>query len=221
MEQTIALVQSRTFWSSLLAFVAIVAAQFHWDNVLGFATDPSTVTNILTLIGLLGVVGGGVFRTLATKRIVSALPPAAPTPPSPKLQAQAWLALLPLLALLSGCAQWQAITGIASSTVNPNYAAAAIQAFDAAETVADGYLKLPACVAGGAKVCRSKAAVAAIVPAVRTGRAARDAVQSALAASNGGPIAVASYNNLESVVTTLQAVYTNYNIALPANVTGN
>ena len=146
---------------------------------------------------------------------------APPPPPGPKLGAQAWLALLPLLAMLSGCAQWQAITGIASSTVNPNYAAAAIQAFDAAETVADGYLKLPACVAGGAKVCRSKAAVAAIVPAVRTGRAARDAVQSALAASNGGPIAVASYNNLESVVTTLQAVYTNYNIALPANVTGN
>ena len=114
---------------------------------------------------------------------------------------------------LSGCAALDGGAILVSSTVNPNYAYAAVQTFDVAETTADGYLRLPACVAGAiSHVCRDRGAVAKIVPLVRTGRTARNAVKAALRASNGGPIPVVSYNTLQAVVGTLQSVYANYGV---------
>ncbi len=130
----------------------------------------------------------------------------------------AWLALLLLLGAglhLAGCAS---LTTLAGATVNPNYAYAAAQTFDAAETTADAYLRLPPCAAGGPPLCRKAAAVKAIVPAIRTGRTARKAVVAALQAANGGAIPVASYNTLQGAIETLNAAYANYSIAAP---TGN
>ncbi|MDE2106269.1 MAG: hypothetical protein KGL39_54115 [Patescibacteria group bacterium] len=123
----------------------------------------------------------------------------------------AFLAPLALAGALAGCAGSTA--SLVSSTVNPNYAYSAVQAFNVAETTADGYLRLPACVSGGSSICRDYGAASKIVPLVRTGRAARNQVVAALHASNGAAIPVASYNNLQAIVATLQSVYTNYNIA--------
>ena len=117
-------------------------------------------------------------------------------------------------AALAGCATVESV--ITGSTVNPNYAYAAVQSFNAAETTADSYLKLPACVSGGSTACRNATAAAAIVPAIRTARTARNALVAALHASNGGAVPVASYNTLQSAIDVLNSIYTNYGVAAPA-----
>ena len=110
---------------------------------------------------------------------------------------------------LSGCAAFNAITG---ATVSPQAASVIVNSFDASETVATAYLQLPQCATGGPVTCRKPAAVATIVPAVRSGRVARDQIMSLLNANNGGAIPVASYNTLQAAITSLQAVYSTYSI---------
>ena len=70
----IALVQSKTFWAALLSLVSIVAQQFGASALLQWAADPSTVNNILTLVGVLGALGAMVGRMMATKPVTSVLP---------------------------------------------------------------------------------------------------------------------------------------------------
>lgn len=117
--------------------------------------------------------------------------------------------VLALALSLSACA---GLGVVASSSVNPNYAAAAVQAFNAAETAADTYLQLPKCTSATGVVCRNATAVKSIVPLIRTGQTARNAILSALQASNGAAIPVASYNTLQAIISTLNSVYTNYGV---------
>lgn len=120
-----------------------------------------------------------------------------------------FIAALGALAL-AGCASVDAT--LVSSSVNPNYAATAVSTFNAIETAADGYLRLPACVTGGSAVCRNAEAVAQIVPLIRSGRKARNQVLAALNASNGAAITVTPYNALNAIVQTLQGLYATYGI---------
>ena len=66
-----ALLQSRTFWSALLALVAIVAQQFHWSAIYALASDPATINSILGFAGAAGAIGAIVFRVLATSRVTT------------------------------------------------------------------------------------------------------------------------------------------------------
>lgn len=116
---------------------------------------------------------------------------------------------------LGACSNLQTLYGeVTSTSISPQAALAAANAFDAVETTATAYLSLPACGGAGAPIaCRNATAVANIVPAVRSGRAARKAIEGLLQSSNGGPIPVANYNTLEAAIQTLQSTYAQFSIA--------
>lgn len=118
--------------------------------------------------------------------------------------------LLALPILLGGCATFSLITG---SSVSPQAAIAAANAFDAIEPAATVYLRLPPCGPTVAPTCRNAAAVAKLVPAIRSGRVARNQLEALLTANGGAAIPIATYNTLEAAITTLQAVNTQFNIS--------
>ena len=96
------------------------------------------------------------------------------------------------------------------ATISPQAVYVGANAFDAVEATATNYLLLPAC--PKAAVCRSTAAVAAIVPAIRLGRKARNAVEAYAAANPGASIPVSLSTALSAQVAALQAIFTQYGI---------
>lgn len=78
MDQVKSLVESRTFWSALLAFVAIVAKAFDLQQYADWAADPNTLNSILTVVGAAGALGAIVFRAKAQKQVTSTLPEPKP-----------------------------------------------------------------------------------------------------------------------------------------------
>ena len=113
----------------------------------------------------------------------------------------------------SGCQTLENTYNIATSASVPaQYAVAAANSFDAIEAVATGYLQLPPC-GGSVVTCRNAAVVAKIIPAVRSGRVARNVIEGLLSASGGAAIPVASYNTLEASIATLQGIYAQYNVS--------
>lgn len=124
-----------------------------------------------------------------------------------------FFALVALAAVLSGCASltktWDIVTG---ATVSPAAVVVAGNAFDALEATATNYLVF----------CRSNRASATcigyvkarkqIIPAVRSGRVARNNLEAFLSANPGqlGPSGL--YNALVSSINTLQGVAAQYNI---------
>lgn len=118
--------------------------------------------------------------------------------------------------LLGGCSAIQnAYTIATGASVTPNQVYIAANAFDVVEATATQYLKLPACVTGGSAVCRTATAVNAIVPAVRSGRAARNQLEAAVNASGGAPVSATIYSVLTGATTTLQTIISEYNIGTP------
>jgi hypothetical protein len=115
--------------------------------------------------------------------------------------------------LLAACSNAQNVIGtIGNTSVPPNVALVAANSFDALEAAATAYLQLPPC-GGAVVVCRNQLAVANIVSAVRSGRVARNQIESLLNVNSGAPIPIASYNTLTAAISTLQAVYAQFNIA--------
>jgi hypothetical protein len=120
------------------------------------------------------------------------------------------LGALALATVLSGCNTLSVISGAA---ISPQSADVAINSFDVLEASATAYLSLPTCGAPGATVvCKNLTAAAKIIPAVKSGRVARDQILALLNANSGAAIPVATYNTLEAVITTLQGVNSAYNI---------
>lgn len=74
MQNTIALVQSKTFWGALLALVAVVAQAFGLANIQAFASDPGTVTAILNVAAFAGAAFAIFGRAVATAKVTSVLP---------------------------------------------------------------------------------------------------------------------------------------------------
>lgn len=127
--------------------------------------------------------------------------------------------LIPLLALslLTGCAGElqkfkSAYEVVTSSSVSPTMVYVAANTFDALEATATNYLRLPKC-GGSVVVCRNQNAVAAIIPAVRSGRVARNNLEQFLKDHPGqlGPQGL--YDALTQSITTLQTIYTQYNVS--------
>ena len=129
--------------------------------------------------------------------------------------------LIPLLALcalpLAGCntleQDYAAVEVAYGTSASPQLALAAANSFDALETVATGYLQLPLCGASAPVTCRTLAASKAIVPAVRSGRAARNAIETLLSQNSGAAIPIARLNTLNAAISALDAVYANYHIS--------
>lgn len=118
---------------------------------------------------------------------------------------------------LGGCAgfpanlenAWNTVT---SASVPATSVVVSVNTFDALEATATNYLQLPLCKSGGPTVCRSAAATAQIIPAVRAGRVARNNLESFLTANPGklGPSGL--YNALAAAVSTLQGVMAQYGV---------
>lgn len=74
---------------------------------------------------------------------------------------------------LSGCA---ALAQIASVKVDPKLVLVAANTFNALEATATNYIRLPACTPDNRPVCREPEVVAIIIPAVYSGRTARNSL---------------------------------------------
>jgi uncharacterized membrane protein len=168
MSNTIALIQSKTFWASVLALAAIVAQQFGWAKAVGIATDPATVNDILNGVAMLGAVGAILFRGVAKSQVTSLLPPGSTS----KTSAHAWLALPLFLAIafgFSGClttTQTSTLaSGVSSLSISQSQVDALRSTYDAAVlTPAAAYRQLGYCKTGTsatlAKPCADRALVA-------------------------------------------------------------
>ena len=123
------------------------------------------------------------------------------------------LAVLLLAGSLAGCASisntYDTLTG---SAVSPMAVIIAGNAFDGVEATATNYLRLPNCLKLTGPICRTTTATNAIIPAVRSGRAARNALESFMMANPGklGPTGL--YNALKAATATLQQVFAQYGV---------
>ena len=121
------------------------------------------------------------------------------------------------LSLLTGCAGElqkfkNAYDVVTSSSVSPTMVYVAANTFDALEATATNYLRLPKC-GGLATVCRNQNAVVVIIPAIRSGRVARNNLEQFLKDHPGqlGPQGL--YDALTQSITILQNIYTQYGIS--------
>ncbi|MCK1693748.1 hypothetical protein [Bradyrhizobium sp. 144] len=125
-----------------------------------------------------------------------------------------------LLAIsVAGCAQFQTFenkvstvySAITGASVNPQAVLVASNIFDGLEVTATNYLRLTKC-NGSTPVCRDPSATKAIIPAVRSGRVARNNLQQFFKDHPGqlGPAGL--YDALQASIATLQSAFARYQI---------
>ena len=118
---------------------------------------------------------------------------------------------------LGGCATqfgqkvegvYSAITG---ATVDPQSVIVASNIFDGLQRTATNYLRLPKC-NGKTPICRDPGATKVIIPAIRSGRVARNNLHQFLHDHPGqlGPTGL--YDALQASINTLQQAFPQYNI---------
>lgn len=118
------------------------------------------------------------------------------------------------LVVLAGCAQqvqeaenaWHVVTG---ATITPTQVYVAANAFDGIEATATTYLRLPKC---GTLPCRNPSATAVIVPAIRSGRLARNKLEAAVTVNPGAPVDANLFSTLTTSTDTIKAILNQYNI---------
>ena len=107
---------------------------------------------------------------------------------------------------LGGCSTLQNIYTLATgTTVTPQQAVIAINAFDAVEATGTQYLQLPVC-GGATKLCRTATGAASVVKYIHLGRIARNNLEAAITTAGGAPVAITPYQALTSQTSTLQAI---------------
>ena len=118
-----------------------------------------------------------------------------------------------LIGALTGCAQlqndWAALTG---AQVTVTTVSVAGNTFDALEATATNYLRLPKCTGANGPICRDPKATAVIIPAVRSGRVARNNLEQFFKDHPGqlGPSGL--YAALQAAISTLKDIFAQYNI---------
>jgi hypothetical protein len=119
---------------------------------------------------------------------------------------------IPLLCALTGCAELTALTSTISpnaATVSGTTAIVAANAYDAIEATATNYIGY--CTPNPKPIGCSVTAIQKYVPAVRSGRLARNAVEQFVSANPAGTaVPIALYNGLTSASSTLQAIEAQY-----------
>ena len=108
---------------------------------------------------------------------------------------------------LSGCSYISTLEG---TTISPTQVIVAGNSFDAIEATATNYLRLPLC--PGAKLCRTASATAAIIPAVRSARTARNQMEAYVNANPGQPAPVSLYNTAITAINALESTLAQYNV---------
>jgi len=120
---------------------------------------------------------------------------------------------LTLALAISGCAQltngYNALTG---AVVSPTAVIIAANAFDGVEATATNYLRLAKCTATTTVICRSSAATKVIIPAVRSGRTARNNLEAFMVANPGALGPTGLYNALVTATATLQQTFAQFGI---------
>lgn len=122
--------------------------------------------------------------------------------------------LVTALALsLAGCAAWQKVENayqtVTTATVTPEQVYIAANAFDGIEASATNYLRLPVC---GSAPCRNPNATKSIVSAIRSGRLARNKLESAVGANPSGPVDANLYATLTSSTSTIKAILAEFGV---------
>lgn len=118
---------------------------------------------------------------------------------------------------LGGCASQfgQKVEGVVSAitgaTVSPQAVLVASNVFDGLERTATNYLRLKRC-NGTTPICRDPSATKVLIPAIRSGRVARNNLQQFMTDHPGqlGPTGL--YDALQSSINTLQSAFAQYNI---------
>lgn len=126
---------------------------------------------------------------------------------------RSFLSIVALGLMLAGCSTLQKdyaiITGATVSTAAVTVAG---NSFDALEATATNYLSLPRCSGTNGPICRDPKATAALIPAIRSARLARNNLEAFLVANPGqlGPTGL--YNALTASLNTLEAIFSQYNV---------
>ena len=84
--------------------------------------------------------------------------------------------------------------------------------FDALEVTATNYLRLKSCRKAATVVCRDPTATALIIPAVRSGRVARNNLQQFLADHPNQLGPSGAFDALNASISTIQGVFAQYRI---------
>lgn len=114
---------------------------------------------------------------------------------------------------LGACTQLQnAWSVITSSSVPPGLVIVSGNTVDAIEATATNYLSLPRCTGKNGPVCRSPAATAQLIPAVRAMRVARNNLEQFLSDHPGQLANQGLYDALQAATKTVQDIIRQYNI---------
>lgn len=111
---------------------------------------------------------------------------------------------------LASCAKLEnAYQAVTSATVTAQQVYIAANAFDGIEASATNYLRLPVC---GSLPCRNPSATKSIVSAIRSGRLARNKLESAVGADPTGPVDANLYSTLTSSTSTIKAILAEFGV---------
>lgn len=113
------------------------------------------------------------------------------------------IAILALATGLTGCVT------INPNVITPQQVIVAANGFDALESTATHYLKLPVC---GVAPCRDPNVTVTLAKAVRAARGARTQLEKYVNANPGSPIPVTLYQTVSVAVSTLQNLLVSNNI---------
>lgn len=115
---------------------------------------------------------------------------------------------------VGGCSRiLDALSYVSNTSVSPTAVYVAANTFDALEVSATNYLRLKKCSAASGPVCRDPIATAIIIPAVKSGRTARNELEAFYARNASGSLGPqGAYDALTTAVDTLKAVFAQYNI---------
>lgn len=116
---------------------------------------------------------------------------------------------------LASCSTFERFKAVAETVgefrITPEAVILASNAFDAAEITATNYLNLKRCTKVNVTfVCRNPTATQMIIPAIRSGRVARDNLQQFLKDHPNELAPATIYEKLTSVTDTLKSIYSQY-----------
>lgn len=127
--------------------------------------------------------------------------------------------LIILLSLsLAGCASLerlkQTVEAVGEFTVSPEAVIIASNTFDALEITATNYLKLKSCRKIPSNICRDPTATALIIPAIRSGRVARNDLQQFLAEHPNQLGPSGGFDALNASISTIKGILSQYKIGV-------
>lgn len=106
----------------------------------------------------------------------------------------------------------QTAEAVGEFTVSPEAVVIASNAFDALEITATNYLKLKSCRKTTSLVCRDPTATALIIPAIRSGRVARNNLQQFLVDHPNQLGPSGGFDALNASISTIKGVLAQYRI---------